>query len=332
MKPKRKRSAAEIRRGQVARQLERLRSRLGTINPSQYADEHTYQREHGRAHELVSELEGELSMLDCPGEYAELPAAVVADELGLRLDQIRLLIRLGEVKAAGRRAHPRVSREELGRLARLGPRTLLSLSLQDAEQIYADAVLRLKHGDLATAIRAYDRIKARETCIGDYALALEIVISLAVGRYEDAERAVNFVLGEKLRRRDTVCSYLAHALRSICFKSDEGKSEAVRLLKLLGANSFGGAEEVGVASNTELTALFVAAAAQEVVRELVMHHLPPPYLDELNRRLRDAVFTVLYAQAHSGTSIRSLIYLAELKRRVPHFLEPLRLSDDLREE
>lgn len=332
MKSRSNRSAVEIRKGQITRQIERLRSRLVTKSPSQYVDEIAYQRHLGRTRALVFELEGEMLMLDCPGEYNELPAAVVADELGLRLDQIRCLIKLGEIEAAGRRAHLRVCRAELERLARLGAKTLLSLSSQGVEHIFTEAIGSLKVGDVLAAQKAYNRIKVRETCIGDYALALEIALGLAEGRYKDAGRTANFVLGESLRQRDAICSHLARILRGVRFKSDEAKGEALKLLKLLGARQCGATEQNVAEGSTELTALYVAAAAQEAVRELVTAYLPPLRCDEFNRRLRNEIFTALYAQAKARTSVRSMSYLVEMERRVPHFWEPLQLSEDLCEE
>jgi hypothetical protein len=332
VKPRRNSSAVEIRRGQITRQLERLRSRLITKSPSQYADETACRRHLGRTRELVSELEGELLMLDCPGEYDELPAAVVADELGLRLDQVKHLIRLGEVEAAGSRAHPRVSRAELERLAQLRPGVPMTLAAESAESIFTEAVGRLRAGDLVAAQRAYNRIRARETCIGEYALTLEIALGLAEGRYGDADRVVRFILSEVIRHRDAVCTHLTRALRGARFKSNEARSVVLKLLKLLGADFLSGAERGVVEAGTELTALYIAAAAQRAVSELVTRHLPPSQLSEFNCRLRNAVFAALYARAHAGASVMSMSYLVELEHRVPHFWEPLQLSEDLREE
>ena len=84
--------------------------------------------------------------------------------------------------------------------------------------------------------------------------------------------------------------------------------------------------------DTEQTALYVAAAAQEAVWGLITKHLPPAHHDEFSRRLRGAVFTALYARAYAGKSLRLSAYLAELGRLIPHFWEPLKLSEDLREK
>jgi hypothetical protein len=116
------------------------------------------------------------------------------------------------------------------------------------------------------------------------------------------------------------------------FKSDEAKGKALRLLKLLGACPSRAAEQNVAEGSVELTALYVAAAAREAVRELVTAHLPAPHLDEFNRRLGNAIFNALHAQAYARTSVSSMSYLAELERRVPCFWEPLQLSEELREE
>lgn len=110
------------------------------------------------------------------------------------------------------------------------------------------------------------------------------------------------------------------------------RGEALRLFKVLGGGQADVAEEGAVEDDTEQTALYVAAAAQEAVRGLITKHLPPAHHDEFNRRLRVAVFNALYARAHARNSLRSTAYLAELERLVPHFWEPLQLSDDLCEE
>src|SRR5437868_6218600 len=92
-----RRSAVEIRKEQIKGQLARLRFQLALRDPSHYTNENAYLRQSKRARDLIALLEGELLMLDCPGEYDELPAAVVADELGLTYEKVRSLIRLGEI-------------------------------------------------------------------------------------------------------------------------------------------------------------------------------------------------------------------------------------------
>jgi hypothetical protein len=321
-------SAVDARRRRVTRQLEALRSRLVKKCPSHYASEGAYRRQSERTRELIRELEGELLILDCPGEYEELPSAVVADELGLRPDQIKSLIGLGEIKTVGTRDHKRVDRAELGRLAELGRETLLSLSRQGVEDIFIEAVGRLKGGDYSAAERAYNRIKARETCIGNFALALEIALNLANGSYEDAGRIINFILHEKLWDKDAICSHLGQVLRGARFKSNGSKGEVLRLVKQLDGDIIEVAKCAPKRDAIELATLYIAASVQGAVRGLIAENLSPQQCDELIRLVKDSIFTALYAQAHAGTSVTSREYVADMRRKIPHFWEPLKLLEE----
>jgi len=120
-------SAVETRRNYIIQQLARLRSQLRKKSRTYYANDNSYRRQLNRSRELISELEDELLMLDCPGEYDELPVAVVADEMGLKYEQVRSFIKLGEIAATGKAAHERIARGELERLTTMGVPELLRL-------------------------------------------------------------------------------------------------------------------------------------------------------------------------------------------------------------
>src|SRR4051812_42303754 len=143
-----KRSAVENRRGKIIQQLDRLRSQLVKKKPSSYANDKVYRQQLKRSRELISFLEDELLILDCPGEYDELPVAVVADELGLTYEQVRGLIRIGEIEATGKTAHERISRGELERLTIIGVPELLRLSRQECAEIFEQAIPHLQRGNL----------------------------------------------------------------------------------------------------------------------------------------------------------------------------------------
>ncbi len=179
-----KKSAVEIRRAQISRQIEHLRAGLAGTNQSRYAGGRTHRHRSKRSRELISELEGELLMLDCPGEYDELPAAVVADEMGLTYEHVRSLIKLGEIEATGRPAHERICRGELERIAAEGVPTLLRLSREEPAEIFEQAVPHLQSGDLEKARKAYRRLEARQAWRGPHAPAFLVGLELAGGELE----------------------------------------------------------------------------------------------------------------------------------------------------
>lgn len=135
-----KRTVVEDRREQITQQLNCLRAHLVKKSPSSYANEKAYRHQLKRSCDLISDLEDELLILDCPGEYEELPVAVVADELGLKYEQVRSLIKLGEIAATGRTAHERINRSELERIAAIGVPELLRLGRQKCAEIFEEAI------------------------------------------------------------------------------------------------------------------------------------------------------------------------------------------------
>lgn len=186
-------SEVEKRKIQVGLQLDRVRLRLAQKADRRYANEGTYKYQRKRAAQLIAELEDELSMLSCPGEYAELAVATVADELGLTYKQVRNLIKLGEIEATGSPAHERVSRAEMERIASLGGEELLRLGRQESVEIFEEAVLHLQDGNLEFAERAYRRLKARAAWGKAYTPALLLCLEIAKGEFENARESIKLI-------------------------------------------------------------------------------------------------------------------------------------------
>lgn len=178
---------------QIGHQLDRVRLRLNVRSDKHYASEGTYKYQQRRANQLVVELEGELSMLTCPGEYDELAAASVADELGLTYKQVRDLIKSGDIEATGSLAHERVSRVEMERIAALGGAELLRLGRQESSEIFEEAVPHLQSGDLELAERAYRRLKGRGGWRDAYTPAFLLCLEIAKGEFESARDTIRFI-------------------------------------------------------------------------------------------------------------------------------------------
>lgn len=226
-----KRLAVENRRQQIIRQLERLRSQLAKRCLSYYANEKVYRRQLKRAHELISDLEGELLILDCPGEYNELPVAVVADELGLKYEQVRKLIKLGEIAASGKTAHERISRNELERITIMGVPELLCLSHQESAEIFEQGMQYLQSGDLEAAERTCRRLNARESWRGPFAPSFLVGFELVSGNLDDALSSVKLIFEcEDLLLRIAIMTYLRRLLRSVHVKEHGGQELCNQLI------------------------------------------------------------------------------------------------------
>lgn len=224
-------SEVEKRREQLVRQLGRLRLRLAQMSEASYPSEAAYRYQRRRTTELAAELEDELSALDCPGEYEELPVATVADEMGLTYDQVRRLIKSGEIEATGGPAHERVGRGELERIAALGSAELLRLSRQDADAVFAEAILHLRQGDLNAAGRAYRRLIGRGCCGQPRASAFLLCLELAKGEFENARDSIRLIEEcEDPFERVATAEYLRCLLAGTRFSADGADELRERLL------------------------------------------------------------------------------------------------------
>lgn len=186
-------SEVEKRIEQISLQLDRVRLRLAQKSNGRYANEGTYMYQRRRTAQLIAELEDELSMLSCPGEYAELTVATVADELGLTYKQVRSLIRSGEVEATGTAGHERISRVEMGRIAVLGGAELLRLGRQEPAVIFEEAAPRLQAGDLEFSERVYRRLEGRGAWGETYAPAFLFCLEIAKGEFENARDTIRLI-------------------------------------------------------------------------------------------------------------------------------------------
>lgn len=186
-------SEAEKRSEQIEEQLYRLRLRLARNSAGRYATEGARKYQRRRADELAAALEEELSMLACPSEYDEMPGATVADELGLTLKQVRMLIKTGEIEASGRAGHERVGRAEMERVVALGAVELLRLGQQESAEIFEEAVPRLQAGDLEFSERAFRRMEGRGAWGESYAPAFLLCLEIAKGEFEDARSTIRLI-------------------------------------------------------------------------------------------------------------------------------------------
>jgi hypothetical protein len=328
-----KRSPIAQRREQITKQLIHLRSHLSLRTRQDYTTDFRYEVWLRHSQALIDELLDELSILDEPGEYNELPIAIVADELGLPISQVKTLIRLGEIEITGKRAHERVSRIELERLTILRTDEILRQSKQDAESIFSQVVAQLRSSDVNSAGRSCRRLKARQSVIGNYALATEIAIQLLKGLYQEAERVIKFIIREKFEDRVIIGTYLTKILRDVCFQDGKAKAETLRLLKLLGAEEERKVTKAGLASDElQHSTMYIATVVSISLEKFISRMGGVDPQGEFYRLVKDGILSALYAEAYSQTSLKSKFFILSTQHRMPHYWEPARIFEELYEE
>lgn len=336
-------SAVEVRRRYLNKQIDRLRAQLLKKGRAYYGSENTYRKQSKRTRELISELESELLMLSCPGEYDELPVAVVADELGLSYEQARSLIKLGEIEATGRQAHERITRGELERITSIGVTELMRLAQQDAADIFEQALQHLQSGDLDIAAREYGRLYARQSWFGPQAPAFLVGLELAKGELDGALFSVQLIYEcEDPLRKLAIMTYLGRVLRGMRLQDSEARQVCDQLIIFTGA---GFTKYVGVEKHQpkhpkkmetdglQEQAMYFTTAVTDELREGGFEYLTgacPHGLEiEIHKCIRNAIYTALYAQCFYENSTASRLYVDRIRSVTPKRFQPAVLLGDL---
>jgi hypothetical protein len=319
-----RKSAVEHRREEIERQLTRLRGQLARKSRKDFTTDYRHRSWLKGTNALISELLEELSALGDPGEYDELPAAVVADELGLTRGQVRMLIRLGEVAATGRVAHERIGRAELERIAGLGASELLRLGRQESAEIFEQAIPLLQGGDLGAAERAYRRLEGREGWAAPYAPAFLVGIELARDDVAGALSTLRLIYGiEDHLQRVAVMSYLGRVLRGMGLSEGAGRQLCTRLAALAdeaaGRGHSGSSRRARPAAvdpdALQRRAAYLAASVMIELRGRGLFSERPAdgrktlaSEQEVNRVVWDALYSALYAEAFYDDSPPCRLY------------------------
>lgn len=328
-----KRSAIEQRKDKITAQINHLHIQLALKTRNDYSTDFRYELWRKKSHALINELLEELSILEEPGEYDELPAAIVADELGLSLSQITKLIKNGEIITSGRQAHERISRQELERLAKITTNEILQQLKEDVDEIFSQAVVQIRSGDLNSAERSYYRLKARQSSIGDYSLATEIALQLVKGMYEKAENNIKFILSNMPNSRHAVGTSLAEFLGGVCFKEPKARSTALHCLKMLIDQEANKIIRTGLDSDDlQSTAMYISTVVSRVLDESLPHLLSVNQQSEFYRLIKDGIFSAIFAEATSKTSWKSNAFIVSMRMKVPTYWEPPELLEELREQ
>jgi hypothetical protein len=340
-----RKSAVEQRREEIDRQLTRLRAQLARKSRRDFTTDFRHRSWLKGTNALISELLEELSALDDPGEYDELPAVVVADELGLTRGQVRMLIRLGEIAAAGRAAHERISRSELERIAGPGASELLRLGRQESAEIFEQAVPFLQGGDLEAAERAYRRLEGREGWAAPYAPAFLVGLELARDDVAGALSTLRLIYGiEDHLQRVAVMSYLGRALRGMGLSEGAGRELCTRLAALAdeaagGARSGAGRRVRPAAVDPDelkWRAAYLAASVMIELRGRGLFGERPAQggtarasEQEAGRVVRDALYSALYAEAFYDDNSACRLYADMTRAAAADFRGEAKLLEGL---
>lgn len=333
-----RRPAVEVRHEQIHKQLAKLREEQVAKTRKHYKSDHAYVQSHNRRADTIDRLERELSMLDDPGEYNELPIAVVADELGLTMNEVSVMISQGEILTPDEDERERVSRDELARLAEIGVEELKRLSNQEAPEIFERAVPILQRGEFELAEREHRRLEARDSSIGPYAYAYRMALDLAKGEY-DFDWSLKFISRRDSTERAATLAYLGRILKGMELKEHGAKVIAEHMLAICeGSDPDDGPESswgerkqhYKRMDNEQQRAMYITTVVLDAIEKArfknIFRSWHTPKLDSI---VRNAVYTALHAEATYEESAASRMFVDMVKAQIPKWYEPAKLLQNL---
>jgi hypothetical protein len=314
----------------VTAQIARLKEQLSSRTRDAFARDSHYRIWVEKTNELLSELEGELSVLNEPGEYDQLPPAVVAEELGTTADKVRLLIKGGEILATGKPAHEYVSRDELAAACEAGVTELLRRLDQEASSIFEESVAYLHQGQLLLAEKACGRLVARESMVGAFALPYETAFYLARGELDEVDASLDFIGRAEDAVRARLMRNLRRALRGVSFKDEAAKAIAERLLGGGEASALDGPKILGSKlDELQRLAVFITTVVFNEIDRRRKRFFKPGREDELSELIRNAVYSSLYAHESYDRLASSREFVDDIRALMPRYYRPARLIGDL---
>lgn len=326
----RKRSAVEQRREQIIAQVEGLRRRLASKTRKDYRSDFHYERWVGQTRALIDELLAELSVLDEPSEYDQLPPAVVAEELGTTTAKVRLLIKGGEILASGKSAHEYVSREELAVACEAGVKELMRRLEQDAAGVFEESVEYLCQGQPRLAERACRRLVARESVAGTFALPYETALLLVRGDLDEVDARLRFIRRAEGAVRARLLHNLSRILRGVSFQDDAMKAIAERLLHADEARNEDGRKFFGSKlDELQQFAMFITTVVFGEIERRQKTPLKAGHEERLREIIRSAVYSSLHAHENYDCLASSREFVDAIRVLMPRYYQPTKLIGDL---
>lgn len=326
----RKRSAVEQRREQIAAQVEGLRRRLASRTRNAYSSDFHYERWVRQSGALIDELLEELSILDDPGGYDQLPPAVVAEELGTTTSKVRLLIKGGEILASGKPAHEYVSREELATACDAGVEELLRRLNQEAAEVFDESVEYLHWGQLRLAERASGRLIARESIAGAFALPYDTALRLARAEFDEVDARLRFIRRAEVAEGPRLVHNLRRLLRGMSFQDESARAFAERLLHGDEARVGHGRKVFrSKLGEPQQFAMFVATVVLNEVDRRWKRRLRPGQREELQGIIRSAVYSSLHAHESYDRLASSREFVDAIRVLLPRYYDPAKLIGNL---
>lgn len=324
-----KQTPIEQRRGQIERELERLRLPKNQKTPKDFKSADGFENWQTKQGVKFLELNEELIILDNPTDYNEIPLAIAAMELGVTLNEMLQIIseELIETSFYGEyRAGARITREELARAIEIGADELVRVAEQPVEEVFEEGLQFLRDGNVEAAEKVLERIyKFDYSGRFQYSIAYSTALELLQGDYTSI--SFRFIISysdtelpailEALQRAVEVIkpvNHLAAVVREQILAVAEGKKETPFDRTYSGYES---TEYFSQMDENQRHAMMLASVVLMAVEKYNFKkrmnkwdgYSSTPKDEEMERVIRNAIYTALEAESTYYDSPSSKLFV-----------------------
>lgn len=235
-----KQTPIEQRRSQIEKELENLRLPKNQKTRKNFKSDENFENWKERQGVKFLQLNEELTILDNPTEYNEIPLAISATELGITLNEMLRIVseELVETSFVGEyKAGAQMTREELARAIEIGAEELVRIAEQSVEEVFEDGLQHLREGNVEAGEKVLERIYGFDyRSYFPYSIAYSTALELVKGdyssisfrfisSYHDTELAA--ILGALRRAVEIInpADHLAAVVREQILAVAEGKKK-----------------------------------------------------------------------------------------------------------
>lgn len=329
------------RKEQIAREIEKLEAEYEKKTRRHFKTEEGLDNWRAKNREKIAELREEGAVLEDPGPYNELPLAIVAEELGLTLDEINSIAGDNLLEISTRTYYStgsRITRSELVRLHEVGAVELLRLANQDLDEIFEDAVRYFHSGDLKRAEEAAKRMDERVTYT-PLTWVCEIALDLMRGKYEDVISSVRYICRKDDLHETGILTNLGRVLKGMKFEEHGAEALREQILAVTEGGKidpydkgyWGIGKQVGMSlDENQKHAMFLATAVTRALErykftkwfKLYNSRTSAMNVEEFEGVIKDALYTALQAESTYYESAASKMYVDKLVASLPKWWVP----------
>ncbi|MBK8464905.1 MAG: hypothetical protein IPL32_03660 [Chloracidobacterium sp.] len=308
----------EQRRGQIEKEIEKVQKLIQMKTVRDFKTEDAFGDWQQRQANKIFELNEELIILERPEEYNEIPLAVAAEELGITLNEILEVVKIGliELSAEGLfAASARITRDELGRAIEVGAEELLRVATQEEEEVFADGLEFLRAGDVAAAERCLDRIYGFRGYSKPYDICYELGVELISGRFDEVVSSLGYIGKQEIGEVAAIIPALKAVIESVPVTDKVTAIFVERILAFVDGKkqkpfdrtfyTYEATECFSTMNENQRHAMFISNVVFEAIRkykftkemEKISGWRSEVKREEFERVIRNAVYTALEAEA-----------------------------------